>query len=290
MQLAFHVGVHGSDEDRIPQWLALNADLLASRHVEVPPREVEEPILNEAIASLKGGTASAQLEELVCDALLDHEDTGRIVISRASLLGRPRRALDGDGLLAQAGERMRALANIFPSAQCTFFLALKNPATYLADILDRVARAADGPDLATDPARIRWIDSVQRMQRALGGAHLVIWCNEDTPLILPEIMRRMTGLEGHGPLPGDMAAAERILTADGVAALQARLAAAGALDTAARRRLTEAVLADMHDPEALRLSIAHPGWTQEVIDRMTADYDADVAAIAALPGVEFLTP
>ena len=45
-----------------------------------------------------------------------------------------------------------------------------------------------------------------------------------------------------------------------------------------------------HDAEAIRLRIDLPGWDQRTVDRMTADYDADVAEIAALPGVEFIGP
>jgi len=287
MQVAFHVGIHGSDEDRVLQWLSLNEALLTARRVEVPPREVEEPILNEALASLKGGVASPEMEEVVCDAMLAGEETERLVISRASLMGRPRRSVDSEGLLTGAGDRMRALGNVFPSAQCSFFLALKNPATYIPDLL---ARVHDASELRIDLASLRWFDSVQRMVQALGQARLVVWCNEDTPLILPEVMRRMTGLDGHEPLPGDMAAAERVLNPKGVAVLRRRLAKAGTIDVAARRALTEEVLAEMHDPEALRLKVDMPGWTQDVIDRITADYDADVAAIAALPGIEFIAP
>ena len=43
-------------------------------------------------------------------------------------------------------------------------------------------------------------------------------------------------------------------------------------------------------PDQLEVEIALPGWTQELVDRITANYDRDVAEIAALPGIEFISP
>ena len=43
-------------------------------------------------------------------------------------------------------------------------------------------------------------------------------------------------------------------------------------------------------PAVLDQVIDLPGWTQEVVDRVTQDYRADVAEIAVLPGVEFVLP
>lgn len=290
MQVAFHVGVHGTDEDRVARCLQMNRDLLQRRHVEVSPKEIHEPILNEALLALKGGIASEEMEEVVQDALLEGERVARLIFSRPTFLGLPRRAFDGDGLLAPAGPKMRALANVFPSAECEFFMALKNPATYVPDALRRAGR--HGNDVATslDPEDMRWAPTLRRAVQALGGRRLVLWCNEDTPLVFPEVMRRLTGIPAAQPLQGEMLMAERVLTEKGCEALARRLKAEAPATVAERRRITSAVLEAHHDPEAIRLRIDLPGWDQQTVDRMTAAYDADVAEIAALPGVEFIGP
>lgn len=291
MQVAFHVGVHGTDDDRIQRCLQMNRALLESSRVEVSPKEIHEPILNEALLALKGGIASAEMEEVVLDALLESDSVARLIFTRPTFLGLPRRAFGDDGLLAAAGSKMRALANIFPSAECEFFMALKNPATYVPDALRRAERRGDGiqPE-DIDPDEMRWAPTLRRAVRELGGRRLVLWCNEDTPLVFPEVMRRMMGLAADQPLDGEMLMAERVLTEKGRAVLSQRLGAVAPAALARRRRITSAVLEAHHDPDAVRLRIDMPGWDQQVVDRMTAAYDADVAEIAALPGVEFIGP
>lgn len=291
MQVAFHVGVHGTDDDRVMRCLQMNRDLLARRHLEVSPKEVNEPILNEALAALKGGVASPEMEEVVLDALMERDHVARLIFSRPTLLGLPRRAFDAAGLLHAAGPKMRALANLFPSAECEFFMALKNPATYVPDALRRALRHGERiPAAALEPEEMRWAPTLRRVVRELGGRRLVLWCNEDTPLVFPEIMRRLIGIPAGEPLEGEMLMAERVLTDEGREALAQRLKAEAPASVAERRRITSAVLEAHHDPEAVRLRIDLPGWSQQTVDRMTAAYDADLAEIAALPGVEFIGP
>lgn len=290
MQVAFHVGVHGTDDDRVLRCLQMNSDLLARRHVEVVPKEVNEPILNEALLALKGGVASPEMEEVVLDALLESDRVNRLVFSRATFLGLPRRAFDGDGLLAPAGPKMRALANIFPAGQCEFFMALKNPATYLPHVLRRAGKQGDEAAATLEPEEMRWAPTLRRVLREIGGRRLVLWCNEDTPLIFPEVMRQMIGIPADEPLAGEMLMAERVLTENGRELLAKRLRKKRPASIAERRRITSAVLEEHHDAEAIRFQIDMPGWDQRTVDRITAAYDADVAEIAALPGVEFIAP
>ena len=43
-------------------------------------------------------------------------------------------------------------------------------------------------------------------------------------------------------------------------------------------------------PEQIEVELNLPGWDQALVDRITAAYDRDIAEIAALPGIEFITP
>jgi len=121
----------------------------------------------------------------------------------------------------------------------------------------------------------------------LRGRRLVVWCNEDMPLIFPEVLRHLAGVEADTPLKGEDRLLRTLLTEEGQTALRARLTPD--LDIAARRAATEALLAEFPRPEQLVLDIDLPGWTPELVEEMTEDYRRDVAEIAALPGIEFIT-
>ncbi|AXC50863.1 hypothetical protein DRW48_15315 [Paracoccus suum] len=290
MQIAFHVGLHGTDDERIIRTLNANREALRRAHVELCPNDVNEPILNEALNALKGGVAPPDLEEVLHDALIEDEGTQRLLLSRPTLVGMARRVFDGDTLGSIMPGKMRMLAHTVPSAEVEFFLGLKNPAAHVSQLLARMNRVPPELRARIKPEMLRWAPTVRAMLAELGGRRLIIWCNEDMPLIFPEVVRRFAGLPAGEPLVDDNPLLETLLTKKGYEALAAKLAPLAAADIGRRRALTTAALMEDHDPEAVALTVENLGWDQTIIDRITAAYDADVAEIAALPGVEFISP
>ncbi len=287
IQVAFHVGVHSTDEDRLSRSLAQNADALRAQGVELCANAVNEPILNEALGSLKGGTASAAMEEVVLDALIEGDSPRRLVMSRPTLLGLPRRVFTIDGLMPFAGTKMLDLANTLPNCRAEFFMALKNPATLIPQLIARIGKGYEELMGTTDPRTKRWAPTLRQAVQELRGRRLVVWCHEDMPMIFPEVMRRLAGVEADMPLEGEDRLLRRLLTQAGQAALPERLPPG--LSIADRRAATEALLAEFPRTEQLALSIDLPGWTPELVAEMTEAYRCDVAEIAALPGIEFIT-
>ena len=83
---------------------------------------------------------------------------------------------------------------------------------------------------------------------------------------------------------------EEILGEAGMARLRERLAAQDRLTVAQRRAISSEMIESHASAAALDQVIDLPGWTQEVVDRVTANYRTDVGEIAVLPGVEFVLP
>ena len=52
----------------------------------------------------------------------------------------------------------------------------------------------------SDPATIRWSDTIARVQAVSLGAKITAWSNEESPLLLGELMRKMQRIESHDPL------------------------------------------------------------------------------------------
>ncbi len=287
MQVAFHVGVHATDEDRLWRSLVQNAGLLRGQGIELCANMVNEPILNEALGALKGGTASPEMEEVILGALVESDSPRRLVMSRPTFLGLPRRLFGAEGLMPYAGPKMLDLANVLPGTEAEFFIALKNPATLISQLVGRNDKSYDELMRMSDPRSKRWAPTLRRVVQDLRGRRLVVWCNEDMPLIFPEVLRHLAGVEADTPLKGEDRLLRTLLTEEGQTALRARLTPD--LDIAARRAATEALLAEFPRSEQLVLDIDLPGWTPELVEEMTEDYRRDVAEIAALPGIEFIT-
>lgn len=286
MKVAFHIGAIGTEENGIRSCLATNRDRLAGLGIELSPNRLNEAILNEALRALGGGVASAEMEEVVLEALVEGEATTRLVVSRSSLMGPPRRAFQPEGVFFGCGPKLKALANVLPSCECEFFLGIRNPATLLTELAQRISQAIEMP-----PAEeLRWAPTLHEIVAELGGRRLVVWCNEDAPFVLPEAIRAIAGLPPEAELEGDNPVLERILTKTGLRRLAGRLERVAPGEVAERRRNLAGVLARHHQPEAITTRIELFGWDQATVDYITASYDEDVAEIAALPGVEFLAP
>jgi hypothetical protein len=122
-------------------------------------------------------------------------------------------------------------------------------------------------------------------------ARLVLWCNEDTALIWPELLHAMAGMDGTASLEGEDDMLTMLLSEEGLAALRVHLAEAeGPFSQAERRDITTSFLERFARPEEMEASIDMPGWSAELVAEMTEIYDEDVAEAADLPGVVFLLP
>lgn len=291
MQIAFHMGVHGTDRDRLLKTLLNNRAALRAVGTEVVTPARHRGLFEEALASLNGGPATPEMEQIMLDAMLEEEDPRRVVMSTPTFMGAPGRAVGRGGLYPQMGLRAAALARLFPSARTEFFVALRNPATLLAEVLPQFA-GGGYLDLmqGNEPHHLRWRDPIRQLVRAAQGRRVVLWCNEDVPLIWPELIRLIGGLPEGVPLAGNLPYMHDLLGGDGMERLREAMSGRDQTNVAQRRAVYGTVLEAHALPEVVEQEVDLPGWTQETVDRVGADYRADLAEIAVLPGVEFILP
>lgn len=291
MQMVYHLGVHVTDNDRLMHALRDNAAQLAAAGTEIVPPERHKDIFDDALQSLAGGNSTPEMEQLMLDALLEHDAPGRVVMSTATFMGAYGRVVGREGFYPQIGRRAAALTRLFPSARTEFFLAMRNPATLLSDVLP-LFKGGDYNELmqGNHPLNLRWRDAIQRMVSAVQGRRIVIWCHEDVPLIWPDVVRLVAGLPSDAALSGGLLYMHELLGDQGLARLRQALAARDQMTIASRRQVYAERLAADALPGVLDQTIELPGWSQETVDAVTRRYRAEVGQIAVLPGVEFILP
>lgn len=291
MQVAFHLGVHATDGDRLMRTLMNNREGLIRHGIEVIAPIRHRGLFEEALMALNGGPATAGMVQILLDAILDLENPRRIVMSSPGFLGAPGRVCGREGLYFQIGRRAAALANLFPDAQSEFLLAIRNPATLLHDILPLFS--GGGYEVlmqGRQPLDLRWRDAVDRLVRAIPGKRITIWCHEDAPLIWPEVVRAASGMPADMSLAGGLTYMHEILGEAGFPHLRRALKERPPQDMAARRTLYAQAIRDHALTGILDQDIELPGWTQELVDQVTDQYRADVAEIAARREVNFILP
>lgn len=291
MQMVFHLGVHGTDGDRLLKTILANrAELLTHGTEVVTPRQ-HRGLMEEALLSLNGGTATPEMEQILLDAMLNSDAPRRVLMSTPTFLGAPGRAVGRDGLYPQIGTRATGLTNLFPQADAEFFLAIRNPATLISEVMKIYTGGSyDTLMQGRQPHDLRWREAIHRLVKAVPGRRIVIWCHEDVPMIWPEIARLIGALPPDAPLSGALVILHELLGDEGLAHLRKALAGRDRMTVAQRRAIHAQILQSHALPDILDQPIELPGWTQEMVDEVTRNYRADVAEIAVLPGVEFVFP
>ncbi|MFN3642482.1 MAG: hypothetical protein ACK4TB_06095 [Gemmobacter sp.] len=291
MDIAIHLGAHCTDDEGLVRCLLRNRGVLAAQGIAVPGPARYRTLLRDASAQLGGQTASADTAQLLLDEIVEEEGARRVVLSFDSFMAFPRWAIGRNQLYPGATDRTVALAALFPGHRVEFHLAIRDPATFLPALFERqkgksYAEFTEG----CDPAALAWSDLVARIRAASPAVPLTVWCDEDTPLIWPDVLRTVSG---HAPslvLEEADTILEGIMSPEGFARMQAYLASHPPQTGVQRRRIVSAFLDKFSLPERIEMELDLPGWDDAYVAALSAAYDADCLRIARMPGVRFIAP
>lgn len=290
MRIVYHLGAHFTDEERLLRCLLKNRDLLAQHDIVVPGPKRYRKLLRETATRLKGEAASMDAQAMILDEIMEEDRANRLILSWDSFLSLPEYVLN-DRLYPAAGERVRAFCQIFPQIEAEFHLAIRNPASFLPSLYERLAPADYGAFLnGVDPFDIHWSDVVERILAANPDVPLTIWCDEDTPLIWPEVLRAVSGLPEDVVIEGEDDLLASLMSGEGMTRMQAYVASHPPQSPAQRRKIVSAFLDKFALPDRVDQDIIMPGWTAETVEELTELYDEDVARIAAMPNVRLIRP
>lgn len=290
MRIVYHLGAHCTDEERLLRCLLKNRGQLATEGIIVPGPMRYRNLIRDTAVSLQGQAASLDTQALVLDQIMDEDRADRLILSWDNFLAFPQWALRGV-FYPTGGERVRAITQIFPEIEAEFHLAIRNPATYLPALWQKQrGKSYEEFMKGTPPEDLFWSDTVRDILAVNPGVPLVVWCDEDTPLIWPDVLRSVSGHAPETVLEDTDDLLASIMSQDGMRRLNGYLQSQPPRNDAARRKVVSAFLDKFALPEKIEMEFELPGWTKELVEDMTAQYDEDVARIAALPGVTMLRP
>ena len=295
MRIVYHLGAHCTDDERLLRCLLKNRGVLAEQGIIVPGPTRYRNLLRETAVALKGQPASLDTQALVLEQIMEVDRAERLVLSWDSFLSYATWAME-DGLYRSAGERVRAFSQIFPRIEAEFCLAIRNPATFLPALFDKQKATKGGKkDFAAflknrDPMDVSWSQVVDQILSLNPGVPLTIWCDEDTPLIWPEVLQAVSGHAPGTVLEDAHELLAQIMSADGLKRMQAYLASHSVTTPDLRRKVYTAFLDKFAVPDRITVDVEVPGWTEQTVADLTALYDQDVAQIRAMPGVRFIDP
>ncbi len=291
MQIVLHAGAHATDEDRLLKCLVANRDMLTARGTGVPYPKLYRKLLRDVLHDAAQDGVAPGAREALLGALGMEAAPDRLVLSNPGFFGTPKMAVSGGAFYTAAATRMRIFREIFAGDEVEMFFAICNPAMFLPAIMaqtrfDTLAELLGG----TDPADMRWSDMIERVRRANPDVPVTVWCNEDTPLIWGQILREMAGVDHGVRMIGEHALLREIMTPAGMTRFEAYLARYPDMPEMQKRCAVAAFLGKFADEDAIEEELDLPGWTHEVVDRLTDLYDEDVDRIDRIPGVTLIAP
>jgi len=291
MQVIFHTGAHFTDDERLLKCLLRNKEEFARRGISVPGPGRYRYLLKDAFKAMESAAPAPEARDVLIDAILDDEVADRLILSNAHFFGSQRFAIGHGELYPDAADRMVQLQMLFRFEQLEMFMAIRNPASFLPAIRNKVSirRFAEMMGGA-DPRELRWSDMVQRVREAVPDLALTIWCNEDTPLIWAQIIREMAGVEHGDGINGGFDLLNSIMSEEGINRFQTYHQKHPEMSEVQQRRVIAAFLDKFAIEDRIEEELDLPGWTDELVDELTDIYDEDVFRIQRIPGVQLIAP
>ncbi len=289
-RISFHLGALCTDDDLLISSLRRNNKVLHEHAVVVPKPVVYRPLIREVLERLNGAPANQDTQDVLFEHITKSEDDERIVLSTPfSMANHPEAFTDGQ-LYPQAGTRSAALRNLFPDNQVELFFAVRDPAIWIPEMHSYLPDIPFGDYVAgLDPEHLLWSDVIRDIREANPDTPITVWCNEDTPMIWPEVMHEVAGLDAQIQLAGGFRILGKIMAKEGIKRLRSYLASNPPLNEIQRRRIVSAFLDKYALDEEVEEEIDLPGWTPELIEQLSNIYDEDMLEIARIPGVTVLT-
>lgn len=289
MDIAFHIGANCTDEERLLKSLLKNSKALNEQGIVAPLPNKYRRLLRETMHACVSAPPKPDTRDILLDAILEENDGRRVVLSNPDFLCVPNRIFENGQFYSTAIEKVSILRQLFPEDRIQFFLAIRNPATFIPAVYG----ASKQSDLVKfmngrDPETIRWAEVIERMQSVAADVDITVWCNEDTPLLWAHLIREISGVDPMTRISGGFDLLQEVMTLDGMKRFLAYIRAHPPQTEARKRRIISTFLDKFANEDAIYDEFELDGWDQALVDRITQHYEADVAKIKSMPGIRFL--
>lgn len=291
MKIVNHIGANCTDDDRLLGSLRKNSERFGKIGTQIPAPSSYRRLLRETLQGLKGQAPSADAREILLDEILDGATADRVIFSNSKFICVPKRIFERKTFYHLAEEKLGGMRQLFAEDEREICLALRNPAAFVPACFND----AGGGDFdefmrGVDPLSLRWSDVIRDIQRIDPEACLTVWCDEDTPLIWPRLIRALANVSAAAPISGGYDLLAEIMSPVGMSRFLTYVKSHPPQTEQQKCRVIEAFLEKFAVPELLAQEVSVPGWTHGLIEALTERYEEDVAAIAQMDGITFIAP
>lgn len=291
MQIAFHIGANCTDEDRLLKSVLKNADLLLQEGIAAPGPSRYRSLIRETIQGLGANAPLPDTRDILLDAIVENDNLKRIILSNDNFICIPKRIFDHSVFYPQAELKVRGLRRLFPEDDITLFLGIRNPVTFLQETMRRAKVTNLSSFLGLmRPEELRWSDVIRRIKSGAPNTPLVVWCNEDSPLLWEQLIQHLAGLAPETEVLGGLDMLSDIITKEGMRLLKDAIGQQHSISDTARHE----IIAEIWEHHAIAGEVEDEinllDLDPAMVTRMSQMYDDDIDIIAQMDGVDLLLP
>ncbi|NSX55780.1 hypothetical protein [Parasulfitobacter algicola] len=292
MQIAYHIGVHCTDEDKLLRSVFKNKGFLIPQGIIAPRVKLYRRQLREAIEALKGARVGPDVRRMLLQKILgDQPEPKRLILSNPNFIAGIPGVFQNGKLYPRLEHQVQSFINIFAHDELEIFIGIRNPATFIPAVMKHMP----DKDIQTvlsgfNPQSLRWSNLCARITEIAPQADLTVWCNEDTPLIWSRIIRAYADMEPDATVEGAFDLLPEIMSHEGLDAFYAQLEQEKPANDADLLDLKIKYLERHAMDGAMEEELDVPGWSAAYVEKLTQLYDMDVARIAGMPGIRFIQP
>jgi len=181
------------------------------------------------------------------------------------------------------------LLSLFPDDEIEICLALRDPATFVPEVYAKSKAVTFKAFMkGYHPALIRWSDLISRIRNTAPQCKLTVWCNEDTPLLWPRLIRYLSGVPSDTTIDGGYDLLASIMSTEGMTRMLAYMRSHPPKSDAHKHKIIAAFLDKYAIAEEMENVVDLPGTTEESLAELTALYDEDVERIAQMEDVDLI--
>jgi len=192
----------------------------------------------------------------------------------------PNRIFEKGVFYDQAESKIRGLLSLFPDDKISLALAMRDPATFVPAVFAK-------SKAATFKA---YMKGYHRIRNTAPQCELTVWCNEDTPLLWPRLIRTLAGVSDETTIDGGYDLLASIMSTEGMTRMLSYMRSHPPKSEGHKHKIIAAFLDKYAIEDEMEEVVDIPGMTQESVAELTALYDEDVARIGDMDDVNLLLP
>lgn len=291
MDIAIHLGAHLTDDGRLRSCLGKNRATLALEGIDVPEAASFRTDMLEAIKTHSTGQLSPDAGAVLLDSIVADDTVERVVLSTTRFLSPLPSAVRRAQFCSMAEARVAGLRALFADHNVSFYMAIRNPASFLPALVEAVNEQQAAVILGDlEPTNLRWSDLVRTIRTQFPEAPVTVWCDEDTPFIWEDVLQIVSGHKDATSLTNIYDWFDNVMVDGGAAKLAAYMDNAPPMDRSQRQRVIAAFLDKFCDESKIDVDVSAIGWTEDMVDLLSELYDNDVDTLATMDGVTLLQP